>query len=109
MADEFLPKQQRTQEYIDRLFNAFDSDRSGTIDFREFMLAVTMCSSAEPEDKLRFCFRSLDVDNNGYLDRQEVLYAVRLLFKHRPETDDLEEELNSPEKVVTAIFKKSRC
>lgn len=34
MAQTFLPEQQRTTSFIDRLFNAFDSDRSGTVDFQ---------------------------------------------------------------------------
>jgi len=48
MAGSFLPPQQRTDEFIDRLFNAFDNDRSGEVDFQEFMLAMTMCSSDDP-------------------------------------------------------------
>lgn len=100
MAVTFLPEQQRTQEFIDRLFNAFDTDRSGSVDFKEFMLAMTMCSSDNPEDKLRFCFRSLDTDNNGALDREEVLYAVELIFKHNPGIEKkVSADVNTPQKV----------
>eukprot|EP01122_Echinamoeba_exundans_P010592 TRINITY_DN3997_c0_g2_i1.p1 TRINITY_DN3997_c0_g2~~TRINITY_DN3997_c0_g2_i1.p1 ORF type:complete len:197 (+),score=61.58 TRINITY_DN3997_c0_g2_i1:63-653(+) len=105
MAGSFLPPQQRSEEFINRLFNAFDSDRSGQVDFHEFMLAMTMCSSDNPEDKLRFCFRSLDIDASGYLDRQEILYAVQLIFKHNPGLEKrVAPDVNTPEKVVTKIF-----
>eukprot|EP01130_Rhizamoeba_saxonica_P001874 TRINITY_DN116_c0_g1_i1.p1 TRINITY_DN116_c0_g1~~TRINITY_DN116_c0_g1_i1.p1 ORF type:complete len:173 (-),score=47.64 TRINITY_DN116_c0_g1_i1:49-567(-) len=105
MAGSFLPEMQRTPEFVDRLFNAFDTDHSGEIDFSEFMLAMAMCSSEEPEDKLRFCFRSLDIDNNGYLDRQELLYAVELIFKHNPGIGEkLNVDVNTPVKVVKKIF-----
>jgi len=105
MAVHFLPPQQCTPEFVDRLFNAFDKDRSGEIDFQEFMLAMTMCSSENPEDKLRFCFRSLDTDGNGSLDRDEVLYAVKLIFKHNPGLESrVAPEVNTPEKVVKQIF-----
>jgi len=107
LAASFLPPQQRTPEFINRLFNAFDTDHSGEIDFSEFMLAMTMCSSDNPEDKLRFCFKSLDVDNNGSLDRTEVLYAVQLIFKNNPGLEGkVAEDVNTPEKVVQKIFEK---
>jgi len=107
LAKSFLPPQQRTQQFIDRLFNAFDKDRSDQIDFHEFMLAMTLCSSDNPEDKLRFCFRSLDLDNNGFLDRNEITYAVELIFKHNPGLESkVAGDVNSAEKVVTKIFEK---
>jgi len=107
LATSFLPPQQRTKEFIDRLFNAFDKDRSEQVDFHEFMLAMTLCSSDNPEDKLRFCFRSLDLDNNGYLDRSEITYAVELIFKHNPGLENkVAADVNSPTKVVNKIFEK---
>jgi len=105
LAGSFLPPNQRESGFVDRLFNAFDNDHSGTVDFSEFMLAMTMCSSDDPISKLRFCFRSLDLDNSGTLDRVELLYAVELIFKHNPGLGDkVAEDVNSPEKVVTKIF-----
>jgi len=64
-----------------------------------------MCSSENPDEKLRFCFRSLDLDNNGHLDRKEILYAVELIFKHNPGLDTkVKEDVNTPEKVVAKVF-----
>lgn len=109
MAATFLPDQQRTPEFIERLFNAFDTDRSGHVDFKEFMLAMTLCSSDNPEDKLRFCFRSLDTDNNGWLDRDEIRYAVELIFKHNPGIEKkVAADVNTPEKVCP-ISANSHC
>jgi len=107
MVGDFLPENQRSPMLIDRLFNAFDTDNSGGIDFREFMIAISLSSSDNPEEKLLFCFRSLDVNNDGHLTRSEVLHAVELLFKHYPGMEDVvAEQLNSPEKVVEQIFSK---
>lgn len=93
---------------------------SGTIDFSEFMLAMTLCSSENPEDKLRFCFRSLDTDNNGTwwdlcheimlgsLDRSEVRYAVELIFKHNPGIENkVAEDVNTPAKVLLIFISLS--
>jgi len=93
------------EEFIGRLFNAFDVDHSGLIDFREFILALTMISSDLSEDKIRFCFRSLDLDNSGSLDREELFYAVNLIFKNNPDVvNRVPEDINTPEKVVDKVF-----
>ena len=35
----------------------FDSDKNGTIDFKEFLLAIDVTSSGSPEEKLNWAFR----------------------------------------------------
>ena len=46
-----MPSNQASPEFLEHLFHAFDKDRSGSIDFEEFILAMAMCSSEKPEDK----------------------------------------------------------
>ena len=83
LADQFLPPQQRTGEFITRLFNAFDADKSGEIDFREFLIAMNYALSDQPDEKISFYFKTLDLDNSGFLEEKEVRYAVELIFKVR--------------------------
>jgi len=68
---------------VSRLFNAFDTDKSGEIDFREFLIAMNFALSDQPEDKVTFYFKTLDADNSGFLEEKEILYAVELIFKVR--------------------------
>ena len=42
---------------VDHLFRIFDRDNSGTIDFKEFVLATDITTSGEPEEKLRWTFK----------------------------------------------------
>lgn len=46
-----MPSNQAHPDFLEHLFHAFDMDRSGTIDFEEFILAMAMCSSEKAEDK----------------------------------------------------------
>ena len=40
-------------------FRAFDRDRSGTIDFKEFIFALHLTSLASPVEKLKWAFRKV--------------------------------------------------
>merc|ERR1711994_223646 len=55
------------------IFRTFDTNNSGTIDFREFMLALHATSSGTPEEKLAWAFRMYDVDGNGSIEFNEMM------------------------------------
>ena len=44
-------------EFCSHVFRAFDTDMSGAIDFREFLLAIDVTSSGDPAQKLDWAFR----------------------------------------------------
>ena len=102
-----MPSNQASDDFLEHLFHAFDKDRSGTIDFEEFILAMAMCSSEKPEDKLRFSFRSLDTSGEGFLTKKDIKYAIEVIFKNNPGIEGkVAEEVNTPEKVTEKVFEK---
>ena len=53
--------------FVDQIFGKFDADNSGSIDFKEFMLATNLSESGTPEDKLRWAFKMYDKDGSGQI------------------------------------------
>lgn len=55
-----------------QLFNAFDTDKSGHVNFHEFLIAVSFAKTADPKQKLRFVFKMYDLDNDNKLSVSEI-------------------------------------
>ena len=52
-------------QFCDHVFRSFDTDESGTIDFKEFLMAIDVTTAGTAEEKLKWTFRMYDVDGNG--------------------------------------------
>lgn len=111
--------------FADYVFNVFDADKSGSIDFKEFICALSVTSRGKMEDKLDWAFQLYDIDGDGKISYDEMLAIVEAIYKMvRPgyltvsrvktDTDNpkqvgsmvkLPEDEDTPEKRVKKIFR----
>jgi Ca2+-binding EF-hand superfamily protein len=109
--------------FADYVFNVFDADKSGSIDFKEFICALSVTSRGKMEDKLDWAFQLYDIDGDGQISYSEMLSIVEAIYKmvrlielsraathaNKPQQVGsmvkLPEDEDTPEKRVRKIFR----
>ena len=70
----------KNYQISDRLFDIFDKDDNGSIDYDEFMNAIKSMVDANHKEKIEFAFELHDLDNSGFIDRHELKILIQQSF-----------------------------
>merc|ERR1712203_1169548 len=80
MLSESIPEAD-TSGLVEHVWRIYVTNLVGEIDFREFMLALSVMSKGSAEDNLRQIFRLFDVNGDGRLEKEELSRVVGELRK----------------------------
>ncbi|PVU96227.1 hypothetical protein BB559_002455 [Furculomyces boomerangus] len=94
-----------SSDFSEYIFDVFDSNKSGTIDFKEFLQALSITSRGTPHEKLEWAFELYDIDKDGFITENEMLEIVSAIYKMLGSMVQLAEDEDTPEKRVHKIFR----
>ena len=87
-------------QFTEFVFRTFDKDNSGSIDFREFLLALSVTRRGTSHKKLEWVFSVYDLNGDGLITKMEMLDVVKAMQKMHPgKGSDV-----TPEEKVDQIF-----
>ena len=79
--------QENVENFAEHYFRNIDKDKTGKINFREFLLYMSVEGSTNPYDRITWLFDLFDINGNGSIDRKEMkdifkVYVVTFLALH---------------------------
>ncbi|XP_072308977.1 guanylyl cyclase-activating protein 1 [Eucyclogobius newberryi] len=66
-----------SNEYVLTMFQTFDMNDDGCIDFMEYVAALSLVLKANVQQKLRWYFKLYDFDGSGCIDRDELFVIIK--------------------------------
>jgi len=80
--EEFLTMPElKENPIVQRVVQVFDADKSGDLDFKEFVkgLAMFTVTNVDREKRLRFLFNIYDMDNDGLISNGELFTVLQMM------------------------------
>jgi len=99
---QFFP-QGDPSKFATLVFRVFDENNDGSIEFEEFIRALSITSRGNLDEKLQWAFKLYDVDNDGFITRSEMYNIVEAIYQMVGQTPTAEDE-NTPQRRVDKIF-----
>ena len=65
--------------FCEHIFRIFDDDKNGSIEFKEFLMAIAVTQLHSERDKLAWAFRLYDIDASGTINVTEMQNIIETL------------------------------
>uniref|UniRef100_A0A8C0K4E4 Guanylate cyclase activator 1C n=1 Tax=Canis lupus dingo TaxID=286419 RepID=A0A8C0K4E4_CANLU len=94
----------KANQHVDQVYNTFDMNKDGFIDFLEFIAAINLVIRGKMDQKLKWYFKLYDADGNGSIDKKELL-NIFMVSEVAVQALNGQQTL-SPEEFTNLVFNK---
>ncbi|KAL5021702.1 hypothetical protein ScPMuIL_000857 [Solemya velum] len=92
--------------FADEIFRTFDVDGNGKVDFKEFLVGLSVTSCSDLDKKLKWAFDMYDKDGNGVICLEEMEDIIRSVCKMVNAFTNLCQDVEPPEEIAKRIFEE---
>lgn len=100
---QFFPRGDPSK-FASLVFRVFDENKDGSIEFEEFIRALSVTSRGSLDERLVWAFKLYDVDNDGFITRDEMYNIVDAIYQMLGNQTKEAEQEESPRERVDKIF-----
>uniref|UniRef100_A0A3P9A8Y1 Kv channel-interacting protein 4 n=1 Tax=Esox lucius TaxID=8010 RepID=A0A3P9A8Y1_ESOLU len=76
---QFFP-QGDASKYAHFLFNAFDTNKDGSVSFEDFVMGLSILLRGSVQEKLNWAFNLYDINKDGYITKEEMLDIMKAIY-----------------------------
>merc|ERR1712136_195264 len=116
LARKYFPDQ-KSKIFTEQIFRVYDQDKNGMLNFREFLIGLSIIKRSPIQDKLYTLFNFYDMNSSGSISRTELdimmkaidNFARRSMSKYQTSTEVIFDHLdmNNDGKVTFKEFRKA--
>ena len=70
-----------SDDYAALVFRVFDSDDASSIDFEDFIVALSVMTRGTLEEKMELAFKLYNFDRDGMISKSDMLVGVTAIYK----------------------------
>ncbi|XP_061138062.1 guanylyl cyclase inhibitory protein [Syngnathus typhle] len=94
----------QSAEYAEEIFRTLDKNEDGLVDFREYVMAISMLVEGSAVERLRWSFKLFDKDGDGAIKREEMLGIMQAVYKMNEAVDLNEPNSLTAEECTDQLF-----